>query len=305
MQYSALMRVLITGGTGFIGSNLALTLHGKGHEVLVTGSQHEQKLPDVVTVLPSDLFGINWDVVNNIDALFHQAAITDTSVHDREHMFRTNVEGAQEVFRRAIERGCSHIVYASSTAVYGNLPAPYRENGPLNPLNPYAESKALLDEFAMRFADEYPDVRIVGLRYCNVYGPGESHKGMMASMIYRLARQMQNGNPHLFKYGEQKRDYIYVKDVVRANLLALAASRSCVVNCATGTSTSFNELVALLNAVLRVKREPEYIYNPRKKTYQSNIRCDMSRAQEMLNFMPAFTLEQGIKDYFESGFLLR
>ena len=300
------MRALITGGTGFIGSNLALALAAEGHDIVLSGMPHEQELPDFRgTVLYGDMQNIDWDAVGSIDAVFHEGAISDTRLHDRDHMLRVNVDISKIVFKRAVEHGAKHIVYASSAAVYGNVPTPFREDGPLSPLTPYGESKVLLDKFAIEFAREHADIRIVGLRYSNVYGPHEDHKGNMSSIIRQCAHQMLSGSPRLFEHGEQKRDYVYVKDVVRANILALHAKESCVVNCASGVATSFNDLIALLNRVLGLSREPEYIPNPYGRTYQSHTECDTSLAKEKLGFSVEYDIERGIKDYFDSGFLLR
>jgi ADP-L-glycero-D-manno-heptose 6-epimerase len=300
------MRVLVTGATGFVGSNLALALEDAGHDVVAIGSRGEQELPEFRGKL---LYRHGADLplseVGDVDILFHQGANADTSVKDRDQMFRDNLETSKVLFAYASSHGVKHIVYASSTAVYGNLPTPYKESGPIVPLNPYAESKAALDEYAMEFASEYPDIRVIGLRYCNVYGPRESHKGKMASMIRQLAMQMREGNPRIFKWGEQEREHIYVKDVVQANMLALNASESAVLNCSSGDPTSFNELTRILNEVMGLERVPEYIDNPFEATYQNHIACDISRINSVIGFVPQFSVTAGIKDYLDSGFLLR
>lgn len=293
------MRALVTGGTGFIGSNLARRLHELGHDVFLTGSPGEQDLSELrARMLPRDLSRLDWDALGRMDIVFHQAAITDTRVLDREEMFRVNVDAARTLFQAAAARGCRRIVYASSTAVYGDAPAPYREDvTPLRPLNPYGESKRALDEFAQTFAKAHPGVVVVGLRYCNVYGPGEAHKGPMASMVYQLAQQMRLGNPRIFRWGEQRRDYLYVADAVRANLRAAEAAASCIVNCGSGSATSFNDLVAILNEVLGLQRAPEYIDNPYADRYQSYTECDMALAKERIGFVPQFDLRSGIRAY--------
>lgn len=299
------MRCLVTGGTGFIGSNLAIQLLQDGHEVIITGHDAEQRLPGFTgKYLQPSFLGLDWDALTNIDLVFHQAAINDTRFLDRIEMLRANYESSRALFERMVKQGCQRIVYASSTAVYGTVPPPYREDGPFDLNTPYAESKKLLDDFAMTFAREHPDVTVVGLRYCNVYGPREHHKGKRATMIYQLAQQMLHGNPRLFKWGEQKRDYISVKDVVRANLLAAKAKESCVVNCGSGTATSFNEIVKILNEILGLRRTPEYFDNPFGKAYQEHTLCDMSRAREKLGFIPEYDLRHGIRDYVQSGFLV-
>jgi ADP-L-glycero-D-manno-heptose 6-epimerase len=295
----------VTGGTGFIGSNLALRLLQDGHEVFITGRTGEQAMPEFAGKIINPEC-IDWKSLGVLDAVFHQAAITDTTVLDREQMLKANVEFSRLVLENAVQNGCRQIVYASSTAVYGNSPVPYRENmTPLNPLQPYAESKKLLEEFANEFGKEHPDVTMVGLRYCNVYGPREAHKGKMANLIYQLAQQMQKENPRLFKWGEQKRDNIYVKDVVSANILASKAKQSCIVNCGSGKATTFNEIVDILNETLGLKRAIEYIDNPHTGRYQAHTECDISLAKQKIGFKPAFTIRTGIKDYYKSGFLLK
>ncbi len=305
MYNSKRMRILVTGGTGFIGSNLALQLVELGHEVLITGNDAEQKLPGFKgKYLQPSLLGIDWEAIGTLDAVFHEAAINDTTLQDEREMMRANVDASLALFEYAAAHGCKKIVYASSTAVYGGTPAPYREDRGLEPLNPYGLSKKILDEKAMAFASTHPGVSITGLRYCNVYGPRESHKGPRASMVYQLAKQMTKGNPRIFKYGEQKRDYIYVKDVIRANLLALNVEESYIVNCGTSMSTTFNNLITILNKALGLHRVPEYIDNPYVDRYQNFTECDMTQAKEKLGFVPEYGLEEGIIDYYKSGFLV-
>ncbi len=298
------MRILVTGGTGFIGSNLALKLIELGHEVLITGNDAEQKPRDFKgKYLQPGLLGIDWDSIGTLDAIFHEAAINDTTLLDEREMTRANVDASMALFEYGATHGCKKIVYASSTAVYGGTPAPYVEDKGLEPLNPYGRSKKILDEKAMAFASAHPDMSVIGLRYCNVYGPRESHKGSRASMIYQLARQMMKGNPRIFKDGEQKRDYIYVKDVVRANLLALGAQKSCIVNCGAGESTTFNNVITILNKAMNLNRVPEYIDNPYADRYQNFTQCDMTLAKEKIGFIPEYSIEKGIEDFYKSGFL--
>ncbi len=298
------MRALVTGGTGFVGSNLAMELHNLGLDVIVTGNESEQKLPSGIKHLYPTVFGIDWFSLGRVDVLFHQAAMNETTNLDSREMMFANYEASIRLFNHVIADGCKQIVYASSTAVYGDVPAPYREGGPVNPLNPYAESKLKLDRYAMNLA-RCCDVTIVGLRYCNVYGSGESHKGKRASMIYQLAQQMQQGNPTLFAHGEQKRDWVYVKDVVKANILASKSKESCIVNCGSGQATTFNDIVRILGEVMHIERGICYIENPYGDRYQNYTECDMSLAREKIGFVPEYNIEKGIKAFYDSGFLPR
>jgi len=299
------MRVLVTGGTGLVGSNVVKSLMQDGHDVLMTGSDAEQKTAGFTgKYLQPSLIGIDWDALGHLDVVCHQAAINDTQNMDEREMMLGNVTAPRALFEYALKNGCKRFVYASSTAIYGDGPAPYTEDQELRPLNPYARSKVAFEKVAAELAHAHPDAIFVGLRYCNIYGPGESHKGIRATMIYQLAQQMQKGNPRIFKDGEQKRDYIYVKDVVTANLAAMNAKASVVVNCGSGKATTFNQLVAILNRTLGTSRVPEYIDNPIIDRYQSYTECDMSRAKEAIGFVPVFDIEKGIADYTREGLLV-
>ena len=297
------MRYLVTGGAGFIGSNLAFTLSGErkaGVAVLDNFSSGNFKnlLGFKGDVISDDICLREWwDKVGEVDAVFHEAAITDTTVHDQKRMMEVNVEGFRNILRFALEKGVKKVVYASSAAVYGNGGCPMREDQPLTPENVYGFSKAMMDNTAREFAEAHKDITLVGLRYFNVYGPREYYKGHAASMMYQLYLQMKAGRrPRIFKFGEQMRDFVYVKDIVRANLNALEAENSCVVNAASGAPEDFNKVIDCLNKALGVKIAPEYFDNP-YGFYQLKTQADQKRAKAYLNYRPEWTLEDGIADY--------
>jgi|GEM_PF-274581 ADP-L-glycero-D-manno-heptose-6-epimerase len=293
------IKCLVTGGTGFIGYNLTKQLQKDGHEVLITGrtGKNSEGVNDLI--VGYNLFGLDWDKIGNIDILFHQAAIVDTTNMDLSEMISINVEASKLLFEQAVKHGCKHIIYASSVATYGNEETPYIERiTKQNSLNPYGESKKLLEEFAIKFSKKHPEVKIVGLRYCNVYGPYDKHKGKMRCYLSQLADQMRIGNPKLFTNGEQKRDYTYIKDIVRANILASKSKESCILNCGSGKAVSFNYLVTILNDRLNLNRNPEYIENPYKKAYQNHTECDMSLAKEKIGFIPEYSVEMGINEMY-------
>jgi ADP-L-glycero-D-manno-heptose 6-epimerase len=301
--YNTIMKILVTGGTGFVGSNLTMALIAEGHEVLITGNEAEQKVKGISKLIQPGFLGIDWEAIGNVDAVFHEAALNDTTSLDTREMMRGNLEAGKALFEYAVSHGAKHIVYASSTAVYGDVEPPYKEDGPVHPLNPYGESKLEFDKWVMEFAKKHPETIIVGLRYCNVYGPGEMHKGSRSSMIRQLAMQMVHGNPKLFKDGEQERDYIFIDDVVEANLLALKASESCIVNCGSGSATTFNNIVGILNEVMNTERTIEYIDNPYVDRYQNFTLCDMSLAKEKIGFVPDYDIKKGIEAYAKTGLM--
>jgi ADP-L-glycero-D-manno-heptose 6-epimerase len=189
------------------------------------------------------------------------------------------------------------VIYASSAATYGAVSGMSREEDAAAPANVYAFSKVIMDNLARRAAADDPDWKIIGLRYFNVYGPREAHKGVPASMVLHLSRQIKAGkNPRIFKYGEQKRDFVYVKDIVQGTLRALEAGESGIYNLGSGQARSFNELIAVLNKSLGTNFEPEYFDNPHAH-YQNYTEADLTAARKSLGYEPRFSLEEGVADY--------
>jgi ADP-L-glycero-D-manno-heptose 6-epimerase len=175
-----------------------------------------------------------------------------------------------------------------------------KESQPPDPLNSYAFSKLAMERLAARYAASLSHP-IVGLRYSNVYGPGEAHKGRLASMIHQLAALMRAGKrPRIFTAGQQKRDFVYIYDAVQANLKAMTAKESGVYNAGAGRSWSFNEVVAELNRVLETRLEPEYFDNPYGFT-QDWTETDQTLAKQKLGYEPKYDLAAGIEAYNASG----
>ena len=297
------MKYLVTGGAGFIGSNLAFTLvEERRAEVVVLDNFSSGNFKNLLNfkgdVLAYDILGRDWwDKTGKVDAIFHEAAITDTTVHDQKRMMEVNVEGFRNILSFALEKGVKRVVYASSAGVYGNGECPMKEDQPLLPENVYGFSKAMMDNVAREFAAAHSDITLVGLRYFNVYGPREYYKGHAASMMYQLYLQMKAGKrPRIFKYGEQVRDFVYVKDIVRGNLNALEAEKSCVCNLASGKPGNFNEVVEALNKAMGTDLAPEYFDNP-YNFYQMKTQGDLRYAKAYLNYRPEWNLESGIADY--------
>ncbi len=290
------MRCLVTGGAGFVGSNLAVRLEALGHEVVVVDDLFSGR-PDNLADFGGEFIRADvsqpFDVPGPFDAIFHQAAVTDPRHPDDDETWTRNTEGFQRII--ALADSCdAKLVYASSASLYGNGPAPQREDQAPELLSTYARSKLWMDRTASRLAG---DMHIVGLRYFNVFGPREAHKGRPASMIYHLTRQLRRGQrPRIFRDGEQKRDHIYVADCVRANLLALKAP-SGVYNVGTGRATTFNEVVAWINEALGTDLPPEYIDNPYGSSYQTHTQADTALARERLGFSAKYSPREAILEY--------
>jgi len=291
------MNILITGGAGFIGSNLALELEKEGNDISVIDNLSSSKKENLKgfhgSLIEADV-SKSIRIENNFDVIFHLASITDTTFQNNTEMYRQNLAGFLNMLNLAIEKK-SKFIYASSAGVYGNGPVPMRENQKLEPLNVYAHSKKIIDDIAEKFFDK---LHIVGLRYFNVFGPKEDYKGKSASMIYQLGKRMMQGTrPGIFIDGEQKRDHIYVKDVVNATILAINAKKSGIYNVGTGIATTFNELISILNDALSTSMETEYFENPIKDVYQDNTQADTRNAEKYLNFKSKFKLKDAIKEY--------
>jgi ADP-L-glycero-D-manno-heptose 6-epimerase len=303
----ASLNLAITGGAGFIGSNLALAL--------------QEKFPDArLTVIDDfrsgdfkNLSGYRGDFVarnlatldwrgqfgdEKFDAIFHLASITDTTLHDQFVQVHENVESFRRILNFA-RLAKTRIIYASSAATYGAATEASIESNGAAPANVYAFSKVIIDNIATRAAADSPDWIIVGLRYFNVYGPREAHKGGPASMVYHLAQQMKAGQrPRIFKHGEQKRDFVYVKDAVECNIRALDAQASGIYNLGSGQARSFNELVDVLNKCLGTNFHPDYIDNPHAH-YQNFTQADLNKVHSALGYEPRFRLEEGVREYIE------
>jgi ADP-L-glycero-D-manno-heptose 6-epimerase len=300
--------IIVTGGAGFIGSNLIEALNARGDtEILVVDRSADSR--NLANLLISEFMqpdefrrAIERDALPaRIEAIFHQGACADTTCDDRAYMMDNNFTFSKEILHFALARRIP-LVYASSAAVYGASTAfaPSRENE--RPLNLYGLSKLDFDNHVREVAASSESV-VAGLRYFNVYGPRESHKGKMASMVYQLYRQLRaSGRAHLFTGtdgyadGEQRRDFVFVGDVVQVNLaLAAGAMRSGIFNVGTGQSRSFNDVA---NAIVEriATGAIEYVPFPENLSgrYQSFTQADLSGLREAGYSEKFSSLEDGI-----------
>jgi ADP-L-glycero-D-manno-heptose 6-epimerase len=298
---------VITGGAGFIGSNLTLELQERFPNARLTviddfrSGDFKNLIGYRGDFVAQDLAKLDWREQfgdEKLDAIYHLASITDTTLHDQFVQVHDNVESFRRILNFARPTG-TRIIYASSAATYGAATEASVESNGAAPSNIYAFSKAIMDNIALREAKASSDWTIIGLRYFNVYGPREAHKGVPASMVYHLSRQIKAGQrPRIFKHGDQKRDFVYVKDIVDGSIRALNAETSGIYNLGTGQARSFNELIDVLNKCLGTNFQPDYIDNPHAH-YQNFTQADLSNVRRALGYEPRFPLEDGVRDYMQ------
>jgi len=304
--------VIVTGGAGFIGSNLVHEMAKRfpASDLTVVDdfrSGYFKNLEgfkgDVITADLSQLDLKHYFGGRKVDLVFHLASITDTTDHNQFRQAHDNIESWRNLLNY-FEGRKTRLVYASSAATYGIAAGVNKVDQEPKPANVYAFSKVQLDNLARRFARDNPSQIVVGLRYFNVYGPREAHKGAASSMILQLAQQIRRGQPpRIFRNGEQIRDFVYVKDIVNCTILAAKARTSGIYNAGSGVPRSFNDIVANLNRVLNTQWQPEYIDNPHVH-YQPHTEADLTLTTRALRYTPKFTLEKGVDDYAASGFLV-
>jgi len=309
--------ILITGGAGFIGSNLAFYFQENfpNSNIIIFDCFRSDKTFSNGNFTSfghyKNLIGFKGDIIcgniNNqtdlrllnaykFDYIFHQAAISDTRVYDQEIIMKTNVNSFYDLLVIA-KKDSAVMVYASSAATYGDLPSP-QTVGRESPKNPYGFSKYIMDQIANQYSKKNPDLTIVGLRFFNVYGPREYYKDNTSSMIIQLGHQILDGKiPRLFEKSDQIfRDFIYIEDVLQAIIKACNPKQSGTYNIGTGISRSFQDIADILQKELGTDLGTEYFVNP-YNGYQTNTQANISSSEDNLGFKPNFSLEQGIKSY--------
>jgi ADP-L-glycero-D-manno-heptose 6-epimerase len=303
---------IVTGAAGFVGSNLVRALNERGvRQILAVDDLHQgEKFHNLCDCEIADYMDraefrefIRQGAPGlHADTLLHQGACADTTESDGRYMIDNNFTYSKELLHWALDRRVP-LVYASSASVYGSA----RECAEIpeheGPLNVYAYSKLLFDNYVRRLLPQISST-VVGLRYFNVYGPREAHKGRMASMVWQIYHQIeQTGVARLFEgtdgyaAGEQRRDFVFVGDAIDVNLFfALGPEKQGIFNVGTGASRSFNDIAHVVIALLG-KGEIKYIPFPEslKGKYQSFTESDITRLRSAGYSRPMTTLEEGIK----------
>jgi ADP-L-glycero-D-manno-heptose 6-epimerase len=316
--------ILITGGAGFIGSNLALRLqrdYKQSNIVVVDLFGNGEKLSNGNlkslgnyknlqsfngVVLDGDIndykFMSNLFDEYSFNIVFHLAAISDTTAQESSLIMQTNVNAYKTILDLCI-KCTSNLIYSSSAATYGK--AKEQIIGKEEPNNIYGFSKLMMDNITNIYIKDkkiqQANINVVGLRYFNVYGAREFYKGTTASTILQFGLSILRGeNPKLFvRSDEIVRDFVYIEDVISANICACLANTSGIFNVGTQKPRSFVDIVNILQKELNTNKKIEFIPNPYEKQYQFYTKADISKTTSLLKYTPKYTLEQGIKDYIK------
>lgn len=295
------MRFLVTGGAGFIGSNLVEELLKSGDEVVVVDNLHTGSLDNLkglkgriaIKVMPcSDLPSLE---VGKIDGIFHLGIPSSSPMYKKDSSLVPQVVGDFiKVMDIARKEDCN-IVYASSSSIYNGNPTPWREDMTIKVTDLYTEARYYVERMARLYNDFY-GVSSAGMRFFSVYGPKEKSKKDYANLISQFLWAMKKGEqPVIYGDGKQTRDFIYVRDVARACMIAMDAKKNCdVFNVGTGKSFSLNQIVEILNSAIGKSIEPKYVDMP-IKNYVADTLADTKKSKKEIGFDAEYTLEEGIE----------
>jgi UDP-glucose 4-epimerase len=300
-------RILVTGGAGFIGSNIADRLCSD-NKVTVLDNLSSGALANLekskarLTFVEGDVLDKSAveKLVAEVEFVFHLAANVGNikSIEDPRFDMEVNIKGTLNILEACLKYKIKKLVYSSSAAIYGDAQyLPVDEGHPLNPESPYAVSKLAAEKYCFAFHKVH-GLPVVALRYFNVYGPKQG-SSQYANVIPIFFRKIRDGEPlTIFGDGKQTRDFVNVKDVVAANMLAAESKETFgVFNIASGKSTTVNEVAD--HAISIMKSKTERIYAPSRKGEVLHSLADISKAKKTLGFKPTVSIAEGLRQYGE------
>jgi UDP-glucose 4-epimerase len=294
-------RILVTGGAGFIGSNLANQLVTDNDVVVVDDCYlgTPENLDEPVEFRERSV--VEDDLPTDVDVVFHLAALSSYAMHedDPTRGARVNVEGFVNVVEQARQDGCDTVVYASTSSIYGSRTEPSPEAMDVAVNTGYEASKLARERYGEYFSNHY-DMSMAGMRFFSVYqgyGGAEEHKGEYANVIAQFADDIANGeSPVLYGDGTQTRDFTHVSDIVRGLELAAEHELDGTYNLGTGERYDFNTVIEMINEELGTDVEAEYIENPiPESVYVSDTCADASKIQDATGWEPEISFEKGIR----------
>jgi len=294
-------RVLVTGGAGFIGSNLANSLSTDNNVIAVDNGYlgTPENLHSSVSFHERSV--LKDGLPTEVDVVFHLAALSSYAMHEDnpQQGVRANVEGFVNVVEQARQNGCDTVVYASTSSIYGDRTEPSPEAMDVTVNTGYEASKMAREKYAEYFSNHY-DLSMAGLRYFSVYqgyGGAEEHKGEYANVVAQFAEDIANEiPPKLYGDGEQTRDFTHVSDIVRATILAAENQLNGIYNIGTEERYSFNTVVRMINDELGTSVEPEYVANPiPDDVYVHDTHADITKIHNAVGWSPEVSFEEGVR----------
>jgi UDP-glucose 4-epimerase len=302
------MKYLVTGGAGFIGSNLIKDLIKEKHRIIVvddisTGSLDNLKdVKDKIVFIRGSVGNVlKMKQLKNLDGIFHLGIPSASPLYKKDHFLTSRaISDFISILELAKRENCK-LVFASSSSVYNGNKIPYKEDQPIFVMDLYTEARYLMERLSKLYYDFFK-TRTIGLRFFSVYGPGEESKKYLANLVSQFLWEIKkNKSPVIYGNGKQKRDFIYVGDIIRGMKLAMKSKIDFdIFNLGTGKTCDLNELVALLNKVMKKKIKATYVKNT-VKNYISTQKADTRKAAKLLKFKSKVSLEQGIKNLLKNN----
>jgi len=305
-------KILVAGGAGFIGSHIVDRLLEEDIDVTVLDNFYSGQLTNLnqhkgnkrFRLIEGDVrsFNLVKSIVKDMDAVFNDAAVVSVprSMEDPLLANEVNVAGTLNLLKACLDSSVKRFVQASSASVYGNTETlPLKEDFPLKPISPYAVSELAAENYARVFCSSY-GLETVCLRYFNVYGPRQPFNAYSGVITIFLNQLMQNEQPIVFGDGKQTRDFIYVADVVQANMLALRTKKAEgeVFNVATGTASSINELVLNLQEIMG-KKDLKPVHKASRAGDIKHSCASVEKAEKILGYKPQCSFKQGLTELVE------
>mgnify|MGYP002762340494 FL=1 len=292
-------RVLVTGGAGFIGSNLANHL-AADNDVVAVDDLHlgtPANLDDAVEFVDASVLDDDLPT-EGVDVVFHLAAYSSYTMaeENKREATRVNVEGFVNTVEQARTDGCDTVVYATTSSIYGSRTEPSPEDLPVEARTCYEASKLAREQYGEYFHHHY-DMTLAGLRFFSVYqgyGGAEEHKGEYANTVAQFTHKIANGErPAVFGDGSQTRDFTHVDDIVRGIELAADNRLQGIYNLGTGESYTFNTMIGLINDELGTDIDPEYVENP-LEVYVHDTMADATKMREATGWEPEIGFREGV-----------
>lgn len=300
------MNVLVTGASGFIGRNLSLQLLEKNHNVSVL-TRNKDKIPDILKdckITQGNLLDKQYlhKISKDIDIIFHQAGYSTSVMFNKnlELAFLTNVIGVLNVLNSAYQNNIEKVIFASSSSIYGDLPVPHSEKMRPLPVNLYGVTKFAGEELARYYSEKF-ELNTIVLRYFSVYGIYEECKGKHINLITKAMLAAKNSvkNPVLEGHPDFTRDYVFVLDVVQANLLAMDSDKRFVIyNVGSGKSHTLKEVIEMIGEISGENLEPKYV--PQKIQRIKHVLADISKIRNELGYNPKYDLKKGLERMWRS-----